>query len=154
MGRAQWGGGGGRYLLVFWGHGGPSSGSFLADGAFGKLGAEVVRDDGARGLHVEEEGGEGAFWGIGVMLTLLALLLVRACWGGRDGVLISGWSRDGLETLEEQQRVVAELGKDRLDVETRGVFAEDQVGVTDVGGGQSPNGILERGETFNDLFAD
>ncbi len=95
-------------------------------------------------MHVEEEGGKRAFWGIGIMLTLLALLLVRASRGGRDGGLIFGWSRGALETLEVQKRVVAELGKDRLDVETRGVFAEDQVSVTDVGGGQSSNGILER----------
>lgn len=62
--------------LLLRGHGGPATLTLILDGTLGNTIAKVGSDDGTRGLHVEEVGGERALRCIGIVLALLALLLL------------------------------------------------------------------------------
>ena len=78
------------------------------------------------------------------MDALLLLLL-----GVDGGDLGRGGAAEAAEPAEE--RVVAEAGQGRLDLEAGAVLAEVGIGVLDVGGGEGLDGVLEGGEARYDL---
>ena len=64
------------YLLLLGAHVRPSALAFLLHSAFGSLSAQVISNDGAGMLHVEEIRCQGPLGRVGIMSALLALLLL------------------------------------------------------------------------------
>lgn len=73
------------YSLLTCRHGRPPSLTLLLDSTLGRIGSEVVGDDGAGGLHVKEVGSQRALGSIGVVLPLFTLLLDLLAWPGHRG---------------------------------------------------------------------
>lgn len=141
------------HLFVMRLHGSPSPGSFGAHSSLCNVCAEVCSDDRARRLHVEEERCERPLGRIGIVLSLLALLLVA----GRSiasSCRRLGWAGGAIQFPKLEQRVLAQLGQRRLDVEPRTVLAEDGIGMFDVGGREGLDGVLQRGKSGDDLCPD
>lgn len=117
----------------------PSSLTLLLDSALGSLGTEVVGDDGAGVLHVQEVGGQRPLGGVGVVSALLALLLLLNSGGhlGRGDDELGG----GIVKVAEQ----VQLGV------VRGVLAEEQVGLADVVLGEVAEQIQDGGEATDSL---
>jgi hypothetical protein len=85
------------------------------------------------------------------MLSLLALLLsAGSSITGSIGLARRADSTIQFTQLEE--RVFAELGQGRLDIEACTVLSEDSIGVLDVRAGECLDGILERRETSDNLL--
>jgi len=83
------------------------------------------------------------------MLSLLALLLVAS---GRFTSGIGLRRADGAVQFSKfEERVVAELGQGRVNIEAGTVLAEDGIGVLDVSRRECLDGILKRCETGDDL---
>jgi hypothetical protein len=138
-------------LLILCSHGSPSSCSLVTDSSLGSFSSKVVGNDRARRLHVEEEGSKRTFWCIGVMLSLLALLLSAG--SSFTGSIGLARRADGtIQFTQLEERVFAELGKGRLDIEACAVLSEDSIGVLDVRAGECLDGILERRETGDNLL--
>lgn len=147
---------GDTHLLVIRVHGAPSSGALRGYNPLCDTRAEILSDDRAGGLHVEEERGEGTLGRIGIMLPLLALLLV----GGGVGSSSSGllWALCAL-VAAEQGRDVSQLGEAGVDLRIGGVVAQHDIGVSDIvarqrldAAGQGLDGVLEIIEIGDDLF--
>ena len=111
-------------------HGAPAALAFLLDSTLGGIGAEVLGNDGAGSLHVEEIGGQGALRRVGIMSSLLALLLLL---NGRQDQCTCWW--------EEDQRIfkLTQLG---ADLEANGTLAQKQVGLAEIVDGKALDEIL------------
>lgn len=84
------------------------------------------------------------------MLSLLSFLLLLGSFG-------LGRRRSAVQAGDAtEQRVVAELRERMLDtgIEAGSMFAEDGIGVFDVGGGEGLDGVLKRRETGHNLRVD
>jgi hypothetical protein len=115
-------------LLICDGHGIPSSYSFGADGSLGYVWSQVVCDDGARRLHVEEVWSQRSLGRIGIMSSLLlGRLGFSCCWNGRAG------SAESTESTEE--RIVQEAG---FAVCASVMFAKDGICVLEVAARDCP----------------
>jgi hypothetical protein len=139
------------HLLVLRGHGAPPSRSLITDSSFGSFSSEVVGNDRAGRLHVEEERSQRTFWCIRVMLSLLALLLSAGS-GISGGMKLARGTDATIQFSKLEERVLAELGKGRFNIEACAVLSEDRVGVLDVSARECLDGILESRETGDDLF--
>lgn len=82
------------------------------------------------------------------MLSLLTLLLL-GCSIGSDRLCRADSTLE--VSSKSEQRVLAKFGKRRLYIETRAVFTEYRIGVLDVGRREGLDGILESGESGDDL---
>ena len=123
-------------------HGGPATLSLILHGALGNAVTKVGSDDGAGSLHVEEVGGQGTLGGVGVVLTLLALLLLldRGQGDARD-------LRHGLEVEH-----VAKVGDaDVASILKKRGLSNQQVGLTEVIGTEGPNEVLNGSQSLVDL---
>ena len=138
-------------MLFLCGHGSPPSSSLITDSSLGSFSSEVVGNDRARRLHVEEERSKRTLGCIGVVLSLLALLLSAG--SSFTGSIGLARRADGtVQFTQLEERVFAELGKGRLDIEACTVLSEDGIGMFDVSARECLDGILERRETGDDLF--
>jgi hypothetical protein len=84
------------------------------------------------------------------MLPLLALLLSA---GTRisDGMKLARGADATIQFSKLEERVLAELGKGRFNIEACAVLPEDRVGVLDVSARECLDGILESREAGDDL---
>jgi hypothetical protein len=84
------------------------------------------------------------------MLPLLALLLSA---GSRisGGMELARGADAAIQFSKLEERVLAELGKGRFNIEACAVLSEDRVGVLDVSARECLDGILESRETGDDL---
>ena len=132
------------YMLLRRAHGRPAPLPLLLDSLLGSRGAEVGRDDGARGLHIEEVGGEGSPGGVGVERPLLALLLglLRRHGNGLRGLHAAEGDERGLKVNEGLVGVEVLLGRGE---------AQEEVGLPQVVISERPNELLNRLEAAKSL---
>lgn len=125
------------YVLLRRAHGRPAPLPLLLDSLLGSRRAKVGGDDGARGLHVEEVGGEGAPGGVGVERPLLALLLglLRRHGDGLGGLHAAEGDERGLEVNEGLVGVEVLLGRGKT---------QEKVGLPQVVISEGPNELLNR----------
>lgn len=121
-------------------HVSPAALALLLDGALGSIGTEIIGNDGAGVLHVQEVGSQRALGRVGVMSALLALLLFLSglshITNGHDE--LSG----GIVKRVEEISLAAALG---------GVLAKEQVGLANVVIGEGLEKLNNGAQTTNSL---